>query len=147
MTYTIDERFPNCWYATVQFDECVLTLKFRGHLPDAAEVETVAAQAYEDWQREQRRQEALASVSVDPAPATEDPARVASRNEAYAQFLGICGLLGFESKAGFDELDAVLDDLFDEDPVTATRLSLKLLAVNAKIAYYGGSWDDCPETM
>jgi hypothetical protein len=92
-------------------------------------------------------QECWQEIDVpEPEPPPPDP-RQAQLAEAYSQFLALCGVLGFAGKAGFAELETALTVLAGTDPLLSVQLSIKLLALQSKWTYYGGTWDECPEVM
>lgn len=45
-------------------------------------------------------------------------------------------------KLGFDELNALLESLFDSDMATATKLSIKLLSIDSALKRYNTLWWD-----
>lgn len=76
----------------------------------------------------------------------EESARQTAKNATLKgienEFITLCLQLGFEDKAGFDELESVLESLSDRDQ--ARDISLKLLSIDAAGKRYSATWwDDC----
>jgi hypothetical protein len=88
----------------------------------------------------QKTQEELDGIEAAKLP-------MLNLQNAYTEYLQLCQALGFNTKAGFQELFPALEILKQTNFNLSIELSVKLLAINSKIQYYGGTWDDCPNSL
>jgi hypothetical protein len=125
----------NSWLAYVDITDCVTILEYDKE-PTLDQIISDANKYILNVEQQSNKAK-LISVNID----TE------KLNQAYTEYLQLCQALGFSTKAGFQELFPAIETLKQTNFNSAIELSVKLLAINSKIQYYGGNWDECPDQL